>query len=104
MSADPKRIRIAADNHLRFRRGIADDRQLCFALLLLLGLYVPVAGCHRGVKQDAVPKISFTQVPQWDTGDRNEHDVMEGTVSGSRQGQRMVLYSKCGGLWWLQPL
>jgi hypothetical protein len=25
-------------------------------------------------------------------------------VSGAKQGQRMVLYSKAGGLWWLQPL
>jgi hypothetical protein len=29
---------------------------------------------------------------------------IEGTTRGARQGQRIVLYSKCGGLWWLQPL
>jgi len=29
---------------------------------------------------------------------------MEGTVSGAKQGQRLVIYSRSGGLWWLQPL
>lgn len=70
----------------------------------LFVICVALAGCHFGTKQPAEPKISFTQVPQWETGDRNENDVMEGTVRGAQQGQHMVLYSKCGGLWWLQPL
>lgn len=43
-------------------------------------------------------------MPQWNPGDQNQQDVIEGTVSGARQGQRLVIYSKSGGLWWLQPL
>ncbi len=70
----------------------------------LLAVCVSLAGCHHIPTQGVEPKISFTQVPQWDSGDRNEQDVMEGTVRGAKPGQRMVLYSKCGGLWWLQPL
>jgi hypothetical protein len=63
-----------------------------------------LVGCNRGATQDLKAKISFTQVPESNSGDRNEQDVIEGTVRGAHQGQRMVLYSKCGGLWWLQPL
>jgi hypothetical protein len=70
--------------------------------MLLFGVCL-VAGCHQRIKQEIDPKISFTQVPQWNAGDRDEEDVIEGTVHGARQGQQMVLYSKCGGLWWLQP-
>ena len=74
------------------------------AMLLPLTACLVLGGCHQGQKQNAVPKISFTQVPQWNDGDQNEADVIEGIVSGARPGQRMVLYSRCGTLWWLQPL
>lgn len=63
-----------------------------------------LAGCHPAAKQKVEAQIAFTQVPQWTTGDQNEEDVIEGTVSGARLGQRMVVYTKCGTLWWLQPL
>jgi hypothetical protein len=106
MSAGPKPIRIlAAHNHPIFRQGIADECQLrSAAILLLFAMCAALAGCHQGAKHDVEAKISFTQVPQWSTGDQNEHDIIEGTVRGARQGQRMVIYSKCGNLWWLQPL
>ncbi len=74
------------------------------AMLLLFVMCLALAGCHQSTKRDVEAKISFTQVPQWSTGDQNEHDVIEGSVRGTRRGQRMVLYSKCGNLWWLQPL
>jgi hypothetical protein len=94
---------------------VDDDRILCLgirnecqlrsaAILLMFAICVALAGCHAGPKREVEAKISFTQVPQWNTGDRNEQDVIEGTVLGARPGQRIVLYSKCGGLWWLQPL
>jgi hypothetical protein len=73
-------------------------------ILLLLATCVALTGCHQGAKKDVEAKISFTQVPQPNIEDRNQLDVIEGTVRGARQGQRMVLYSRCGGLWWLQPL
>jgi hypothetical protein len=106
MSPGPTPIRIlAADDHPKFCQGSRDECQLrSAAILLLFAMCVALAGCHAGTKRDVEAKISFTQVPQWNTGDRNEHDVIEGTVRGARQGQRMVLYSKCGNLWWLQPL
>jgi hypothetical protein len=62
------------------------------------------AGCSRTVNQDAGPKIFFTQVPERNPGNQNKQDVIEGTVIGAKQEHRLVIYSKSGGLWWLQPL
>jgi hypothetical protein len=78
--------------------------QLNAGLLLLTVIFLPLVGCREHAKQDVEPKISFTQVPQQTLGDENLQDVMEGMVSGARQGQRLVIYSKSGGLWWVQPL
>ncbi len=72
--------------------------------LLLVATALLETGCDRGTTPDPEVKILFTQVPQATPGDKNEQDVMEGTISGTRPGQRLVLYSKIGGLWWLQPL
>jgi hypothetical protein len=72
--------------------------------LLFVVASLGLAGCHRDASRDVEAKILFTQVPQATQGDRNQQDVIEGTVSGARPGQRLVLYSKTGGLWWLQPL
>ena len=74
------------------------------SILLSFTLVLVLAGCRRAAKQDAGPKILFTQVPEWNPGNVNKQDVMEGKVSGTKQGQRLVIYSKSGGLWWLQPL
>jgi hypothetical protein len=73
-----------------------------FALLLITQFF-PLSGCHRAAEPDAKPKILFTQVPERNLADKNKNDVMEGTVSGAKQGQGLILYSKSGGLWWLQP-
>jgi hypothetical protein len=75
------------------------------AILLLLSLALFfLTGCRAGTQHNNEPGISFTQVPQWSLGDENLQDVMEGTVSGARQGQRLVIYTKTGNLWWVQPL
>src|SRR5215470_13577839 len=73
------------------------------AIFVLAAALLALTACHRLTNSASEPKISFTQVPQWDLGDLNQADVIEGKVSGARQGQQMVLYSKMGGLWWLQP-
>lgn len=72
------------------------------ALLLLMSL--AVAGCQQSITPRADPQILFTQVPEANPGDHDRQDVIEGTVHGARPGQRMILYSKSGGLWWVQPL
>jgi len=96
---------LAGDDYSKCWRGIANESQRrSAAALFLVAICLAVSACHQGTKQNVQPKISFTQVPEWNTGDREEGDVIEGTVAGARRGQQMVLYSKCGGLWWLQPL
>jgi hypothetical protein len=72
--------------------------------LLFIVLSLALVGCHRGTSQNVEPKILFTQVPESNPGDQNKQDVIEGTVSGARPGQRLVIYSRSGGSWWLQPL
>jgi hypothetical protein len=74
-----------------------------FALLLITPSF-SLAACHQAASEDAKPRILFTQVPERSLANQNKQDVMEGTVSGAKQGQRLVIYSKSGGLWWLQPL
>lgn len=84
--------------------GHASTRLNAAAMLLLTAVFFPLIGCRVARTQNIEPKISFTQVPQQTLGDENLQDVMEGTVSGARQGQRLVVYSKSGKLWWVQPL
>jgi hypothetical protein len=84
--------------------GRSNKQRHTVAFLLLIILVLALTGCHRATKPDIEAKISFTQVPQWSPGDENEQDVIEGKVSGARQGQHIVVYSKTGRLWWLQPL
>jgi hypothetical protein len=72
-------------------------------ILHIAGLLLALTACHKTAHPSPESTISFTQVPQWDFGDLNQDDVIEGTVSGSRPDQKMVVYSKTGGLWWLQP-
>jgi hypothetical protein len=84
--------------------AVQASTQVSVAMSLLTAISFVLIGCHAGAKQNVEPKISFTQVPQWSQGDENLQDVMEGTVSGARLGQRLVIYSKSGGLWWVQPM
>jgi hypothetical protein len=72
------------------------------AILAIAELLLALTACHKTAQPPLEPTISFTQVPQWDLGDLNQQDVIEGVVSGSRPGQHMVVYSKTVGLWWLQ--
>jgi hypothetical protein len=84
--------------------AVQASTQVNVAMLLLTAVFFALIGCRAGAKQNVEPKISFTQVPQGSLGDDNLQDVMEGTVTGARPGQRLVIYSKSGGLWWVQPL
>jgi hypothetical protein len=74
------------------------------ALTLLLTMCLVVGGCQQRAVRSVDPKILFTQVPEANPGDHDQQDVIEGTVRGARSGQRMIVYSRSGGLWWVQPL
>ena len=60
-------------------------------------------GACQSRRVDVQPSVEFTRVPQADEGGRDKHDIIEGRVSGAREGQQIVLYAK-NGSWWLQPL
>jgi hypothetical protein len=81
----------------------SDTRMRSKSILKIAGLLLALTACHRTAQPSLQSTISFTQVPERDLGDLNQDDVIEGTVRGSHPGQNMVLYSKTGGLWWLQP-
>jgi hypothetical protein len=81
----------------------SNTRRRASAILKIAGLLLALTACHKTAQPSLASTISFTQVPQRDLGDLNQEDVIEGTVSGARPGQNMVVYSKTGGLWWLQP-
>jgi hypothetical protein len=98
-----RKLRLARVMKAKIISAAQASMQWNAAVLFLIAVFFPL-GCRAGAKQNVEPKMSFTQVPQWSLGDENLQDVMEGTVSGSRQGQRLVIYSKSGGLWWVQPL
>lgn len=51
-----------------------------------------------------MPQIFFSKVPVADVGGPERTDAIEGRVSGFRTGQRIVLYAKSEGRWWVQPL
>jgi hypothetical protein len=73
-------------------------------VLLSLVLLASMVACRRSTQRDPESKILFTQVPERNSRNQNKQDVMEGTVSSAKKGQRLVIYSKSGGLWWVQPL
>lgn len=49
------------------------------------------------------PSIRFTRIPKADASGSDNNDIVEGNVTGAREGQQIVLYAK-NGSWWLQPL
>jgi hypothetical protein len=40
------------------------------------------------------PTIQFTRIPKADASGSDKNDIIEGKVTGAREGQRIVLYAK----------
>ncbi len=70
---------------------------------LIAGGTAASAACLAGVSRAAAPDIQFTRIPKADVSGSDKNDIIEGKVTGSREGQRIVLYAK-NRSWWLQPL
>jgi hypothetical protein len=49
------------------------------------------------------PSIVFTQIPVASLGGPNTSGVLAGKVTGSKPGDRIVLYARSGNQWWIQP-
>jgi hypothetical protein len=70
-------------------------------VLLIVCLLLSGCGWRHG---DDRPVIQFTRIPPASEGGPDKVDMIEGKVIGSRRGQRIVLFSKASGVWWVQPL
>src|SRR5260370_18149665 len=70
----------------------------CFLLLFVSSLLLD--GCQRGTSE---PSVAFTKIPVSAVGGLDNMDTIEGRVIGVRPEQRIVLYAKSGGRWWIQP-
>ena len=69
------------------------------ALAVIAGL---CGSCHRR-DEGSRPVIHFSRIPQSDSDGRSRNDIIEGSVTGARAGQQLVLYAR-SGKWWVQPL
>jgi hypothetical protein len=57
-------------------------------------------GCQHTMSR---PSVEFTKIPVSARGGLDDMDTIEGRVIGARAEQRIVLYAKGGGHWWIQP-
>ncbi|MBB5337814.1 hypothetical protein [Tunturiibacter gelidoferens] len=69
---------------------------VCLTAFLFL-----LAGC-RSRQNVAGPTVEFTKIPPAAQGGRERVDTISGRVTGSRPGQRIVIYAMSGP-WWVQP-
>jgi hypothetical protein len=71
------------------------------ARALLAVVWAVAAGCtaHR---EHIKPSIEFTTVPEAAPGGPYREATIAGRVTGARRGQKIVLFAKSGGWWWLQ--
>ena len=49
------------------------------------------------------PSVEFSTVPRADAGGPATTEAVAGTVRGAGPNQRVVLFAKSGGVWWVQP-
>jgi hypothetical protein len=61
-----------------------------------------LGGCRSRTGADG-PTVAFTRIPQAEANRTDKLEVIQGSVSGARLGQQIILYAKAGA-WWLQPL
>jgi hypothetical protein len=71
--------------------------KISFLLIVLIFL----SAC-RASQSDPAPSIEFIKIPPQSEGGSDKLFDIEGTVSSSKPGQQIVLYSK-SGTWWVQP-
>lgn len=68
---------------------------------MLLGLML-LGGCDSP-RPVVEPSIEFTRLPRSGDGSPQQLDTIEGRVTGTRPGQRVVVFAR-SGVWWVQPL
>jgi len=57
----------------------------------------------RSPESTVDPSIEFTTIPKADAGGPAALAPVAGRVNGARPNQRIVMFAKSGGVWWVQP-
>ncbi len=70
----------------------------CTYVLSLISTVVALCSAQTDVS------VEFRSIPRWDTGGPDRLGQITGVVHGSCSECRIVLFTKAGGEWWVQPL
>src|SRR5467141_1760450 len=84
---------------LRFQAPAVLNGSARLSVLFFFSLFL-LGACQRGIPK---PSIEFTKIPVAAVGGLDNMDTIQGRVIGVRPEQRIVLYAKSGGRWWIQP-
>jgi hypothetical protein len=79
--------------------------RLAVSFLAIFGLATVsllLTGCRQ--TPSTSPAIEFSVVPEAAVGGPDRRAPITGRVRGARPAQRIVLFSKSGSIWWVQPL
>ena len=89
--------RCLSRRNLRFQAPAVVNGPARLSVLLCIFL---LDACQRGISK---PSIEFTKIPLAAVGSLDNMDTIEGRVTSVRPEQRVVLYAKNEGRWWIQP-
>lgn len=78
--------------HTRSARALATSS--------ILGL---LAMSCRSPQSTGTPSIEFTTIPRAEAGGPATLEPVAGRVTGAQPNQRIVMFAKSGGVWWVQP-
>src|SRR6185369_10994718 len=70
-------------------------------LLLLTSCFLWLSACAL-IRSDSAPSIIIIKIPPADRGGPGKVVEIDGTVTGARPGQKIILYAR-SGVWWIQP-
>ena len=88
-------------HRLRYRTQVVPGCiLLAVPCLVLNGL---VLNACRSVRTHDQPSIEFSHVPPGGEGSPDKFDNIEGRVTGTEPGDRVVLFAR-SGVWWVQPI
>jgi len=85
--------------NLRFHSPAVVNGSARLSVLLFFCIFL-LDACQRGISK---PSIEFTKIPLAAVGSLDNMDTIEGRVTSVRPEQRVVLYAKNEGRWWIQP-
>src|ERR1700730_9698003 len=84
---------------LKSQAPVVLNRSARLSALFFFCLFL-LDACQHGISK---PSIEFTKIPVAAVGGLDNMDTVAGRVIGVRPQQRIVLYAKSGGRWWIQP-